>query len=206
MACRSVGGTRSRRPMMLSRTPCSMECSVSVSRYSWSRRRMPPTSAAGRFQFAEESAKSVSVWIPRRGAASMMRRAVSAPARCPAERGSPREVAHRPLPSEMMATCKPAFAELRESPSGAAAGAGGREAGIGTTCDVPSVGAGALAGDVPRCSTGFPDSIPCPISAAVSTTKLPTTQTTLPRKANGQKKLCASPTLRGWRGSALPYD
>src|SRR6267143_1368739 len=43
--------------------------------------------------------------MPIRGAASMTRRAVSAPARCPAERGRPREVAHRPFPSEMMATC-----------------------------------------------------------------------------------------------------
>ena len=34
-------------------------------------------------------------------------RADSAPARCPAERGNPRDVAQRPLPSEMMATCKP---------------------------------------------------------------------------------------------------
>src|SRR5438445_120295 len=34
----------------------------------------------------------------------MTRRAVSAPARWPAKRGKPREVAHRPLPSEMMAT------------------------------------------------------------------------------------------------------
>src|ERR1700722_2624029 len=36
-----------------------------------------------------------------------MRRADSAPARWPAERGSPRAVAQRPLPSEMMATCRP---------------------------------------------------------------------------------------------------
>jgi len=31
----------------------------------------------------------------------MMRRAVCAPARCPAERGRPRETAQRPLPSEI---------------------------------------------------------------------------------------------------------
>jgi len=43
--------------------------------------------------------------MPIRGAASITRRAVSAPARCPAERGNPREVAHRPFPSEMIATC-----------------------------------------------------------------------------------------------------
>src|SRR5690242_15825963 len=45
--------------------------------------------------------------MPRRGAASMTRLADSAPARCPAERGNAREVAQRPLPSEMMATCRP---------------------------------------------------------------------------------------------------
>src|SRR6266850_6456215 len=44
--------------------------------------------------------------MPSRGPASMTRRAASAPARWPAERGIPREVAHRPLPSEMMATCR----------------------------------------------------------------------------------------------------
>ena len=38
------------------------------------------------------------------GAAVMTPRAASAPARCPAERGSPFAVAQRPLPSEMMAT------------------------------------------------------------------------------------------------------
>src|SRR6267378_522486 len=42
--------------------------------------------------------------MPSRGAASITRRAASAPARWPAERGRPREVAQRPFPSEMMAT------------------------------------------------------------------------------------------------------
>src|SRR6266566_9025600 len=45
--------------------------------------------------------------MPRRGAAATTRRTVSAPARWPAERGRPREVAQRPLPSEMMATWRP---------------------------------------------------------------------------------------------------
>src|ERR1700694_1517535 len=43
------------------------------------------------------------------GAASIISRAVSAPARWPADRGSPLAVAHRPLPSEMMATWMPAL-------------------------------------------------------------------------------------------------
>src|ERR1700676_118850 len=37
----------------------------------------------------------------------MISRAVSAPARWPADRGSPLAIAHRPLPSEMMATWMP---------------------------------------------------------------------------------------------------
>ena len=44
---------------------------------------------------------------PSPGAASTTRRTASAPARCPAERGSPRRVAQRPLPSMMMATWIP---------------------------------------------------------------------------------------------------
>src|SRR5579864_3128798 len=45
--------------------------------------------------------------MPRSGAASTARRNASAPARCPAMRGSPRAVAQRPLPSMMMAACNP---------------------------------------------------------------------------------------------------
>jgi hypothetical protein len=37
----------------------------------------------------------------------MMFLAVSAPARCPADRGRAREVAHLPLPSQMIATWRP---------------------------------------------------------------------------------------------------
>ena len=55
---------RSRRPMMLRRMPSSMQCCVSVRRYSCRMRRMPATSAAGRFQLADEKANSVSVWMP----------------------------------------------------------------------------------------------------------------------------------------------
>src|SRR6266403_2591881 len=42
--------------------------------------------------------------MPRLGAAAMIRRAAWAPARCPCERGSPLEEAHRPFPSEIIAT------------------------------------------------------------------------------------------------------
>src|SRR6266705_2627479 len=167
---------------------------------------MPPTSAAGRFQFAEESANSVSVWIPRRGAASMMRRAVSAPARCPAERGSPRDVAQRPLPSEIMATCKPEFAGGANSAPSAAAGAGGREEGMGTTtCEVPSAGPAALAGDGNGCSAGVADSIGYPISAANQRFYKLSCKLLCNAKYVG-KKILPVATPRAWRGSALPCD
>src|SRR5271154_79665 len=65
---------------------------------------MARTSPAGRFPLAAERAKSGGGGMPRRGAASLVARAASAPARCPAERGSLWEEAQRPLPSEMMAT------------------------------------------------------------------------------------------------------
>src|SRR5213075_3326743 len=77
--------------------------------------------------------------MPSRGAASIMWRADSAPARWPAERGSPREVAHRPLPAVMMATCKPAFGEPTNSACCEEAGAGGREGCMGTTCEVVEI-------------------------------------------------------------------
>src|ERR1700682_3375831 len=52
------------------------------------------------------------------GAASIISRAVSAPARWPADRGSPLAVAHRPLPSEMMATwMAPLFGRVLERDS-----------------------------------------------------------------------------------------
>src|SRR5271157_4297144 len=52
--------------------------------------------------------------MPRLGAASMVRRTASAPARCPALRTRPRLVAQRPLPSMMMATCRPHCKALYE--------------------------------------------------------------------------------------------
>jgi len=47
--------------------------------------------------------------MPESGAASTMRRTASTPARWPAARGIPREVAQRPLPSMMIATWKVAL-------------------------------------------------------------------------------------------------
>ena len=61
-------------------------------------------SAAGRDQFSEEKLKMVRYWTPSSMAARTVRRTASTPLRCPAERGSPRLSAHRPLPSMMMAT------------------------------------------------------------------------------------------------------
>src|SRR5262245_953674 len=64
-----------------------------------------PTSCGGRPQLSAENANSVSRATPRSGAASTTRRVAAMPASCPAERGRPRRVAQRPLPSMMMATC-----------------------------------------------------------------------------------------------------
>src|SRR5215468_9060909 len=47
--------------------------------------------------------------MPSAGDASTTRRTASTPARCPAARGRPRRTAQRPLPSIMMATCRPSF-------------------------------------------------------------------------------------------------
>jgi hypothetical protein len=55
---------------------------------------------------SEENACSVSAAIPSEGAASTVRRTALAPARCPALRGNPRDVAQRPLPSMMIAVCR----------------------------------------------------------------------------------------------------
>jgi len=52
------------------------------------RRRMPLTSAAGRFQLAEESANSVSVWMPSLGS-GFLRLIETAGFRLPARMGPP---------------------------------------------------------------------------------------------------------------------
>jgi len=65
---------------------------------------MPRISDAGLLQLAEDSAKRVRVFTPRRGAAAIIFSAACAPARWPAVRVSPRAVPQRPLPSEMIAT------------------------------------------------------------------------------------------------------
>src|SRR5208283_4066610 len=88
---------------------------VSVCRYSCRILRIAATSAEGRFQFAEDSVKSVSVWIPSCGAHRMVFLAASAPALWPYERGSPREVAQRPFPSQMMATWRGCVAAVGAS-------------------------------------------------------------------------------------------
>ncbi len=79
---------------------------VSVRRWRANRRIKVETSTAGRFQLSDEKAYSVSAVMPHPGAIRTTRRTASAPARCPAARGSPRRVAQRPLPSMTMATWK----------------------------------------------------------------------------------------------------
>src|SRR5436189_1540287 len=68
------------------------------------------TSGRGRPQLSAENANNVSTPMPSPGAASTTRRTASAPARCPAVRGSPRRVAQRPFPSITTATCSAALA------------------------------------------------------------------------------------------------
>jgi hypothetical protein len=67
---------------------------------------MAATSGAGRRQLSDEKANSVSLVMPSSGAAAIRERRRLAPAIWPADRGSPRREAHRPLPSMMMAACK----------------------------------------------------------------------------------------------------
>jgi len=66
MASRSVAGMRSRRPMMLRRTPSAMQFEGSVSKYSLQHRRIALTSAGGASSSRRKS-KQVSVFIPSRG-------------------------------------------------------------------------------------------------------------------------------------------
>src|SRR5215470_2140692 len=48
----------------------------------------------------------VRYWMPSSIAARTVRRTASTPRRCPSDRGRPRSLAQRPLPSIMMATCR----------------------------------------------------------------------------------------------------
>src|ERR1039457_2864640 len=106
MAEQSFASSRSRRPITSSRTPCATQRAVSFSRYAAIRRMRASTSARGRRQLSLENANRVRIPMPASGAASTARRAASTPARCPMMRGSPRPVAHRPLPSMMIPTCR----------------------------------------------------------------------------------------------------
>src|SRR5690606_20262453 len=63
------------------------------------------TSRRGRSQLSAENAYKVKTETCDSTAASTIFRTVSAPARCPAGRGSPLCTAHRPFPSMMIATC-----------------------------------------------------------------------------------------------------
>src|ERR1017187_3361030 len=106
MAEQSLASSRSRRPITSSRTPCATQRDVSFSRYAAIRRMRASTSARGRRQLSLENEKRVRMPTPASGAASTARRAASTPARCPMMRGRPRPVAHRPLPSMMIPTCR----------------------------------------------------------------------------------------------------
>src|ERR1039457_6148505 len=106
MAEHSFASSRSRRPMTSNLTPRATARAVSFSRYAAIRRMRASTSAGGRRQLSLEKANRVRMPTPASGAASTARRAASTPARCPMMRGSPRPVAHRPLPSMIIPTCR----------------------------------------------------------------------------------------------------
>ena len=57
----------------------------------------------------------VRYWIPSSIAARTVRRTASTPIWCPAERGSPRLSAQRPLPSMMIATWRGTSAPPRQT-------------------------------------------------------------------------------------------
>src|SRR5438132_1039865 len=98
------------------------------------------------------------------------------------------------------------LAQRRGHAVAAAAGAGGREAGMGTTtCEVPSAGPAALAGDGICCSAGVADSIGYPISAANQRFCELSCKLLCTAKCLG-KKILPVATPRAWRGSALPCD
>src|SRR5262245_23041050 len=111
MALSSDCESRSRRPSTVSRTPRETQRAASARRYSAKSRISSFTSRAGRCQLSAEKAKSVKVPTPKSGATSTIRWTTSAPSRCPAARGLPCRVAHRPFPSMMMATCNPEGAD-----------------------------------------------------------------------------------------------
>src|SRR5687768_17297850 len=107
IALRTSLGIRSRRPITVSRTPLAMQRSTSDSRYLRNSRISISTSRCGRFQLSAEKAYSVSTRMPHCGAVSTILRAVRAPSMWPVGRLLPRLTAQRPLPSMMIATCRP---------------------------------------------------------------------------------------------------
>ena len=81
-------------PINRMRTLCSCIYLTLLFKYSFMRAISKETSCSGRFQFSVEKPYTVRALIP-----------ISAPARCPMERGMPLRLAHRPLPSIIIATC-----------------------------------------------------------------------------------------------------
>src|SRR6266576_6929141 len=115
IAVTSECGSRSFRPITVSLMPWAASSAVSVRRWRANSRISIETSAAGRVQLSDEKAYSVSALMPQPGAISTARRTASAPARCPAARGSPRRVAQRPLPSMTIATWREVLCIIKQS-------------------------------------------------------------------------------------------
>ena len=93
------------KPINRMRTLCSCIYLTLLFKYSFMRDISKETSCSGRFQFSVEKPYTVRALIPISSAAITISFNTSAPARCPMERGMPLRLAHRPLPSIIIATC-----------------------------------------------------------------------------------------------------
>lgn len=104
-ARRTDGRKPSRRPRMRMRTCFSTKCDNSCRKPRSSKSIRHPTSSSERFQFSVENAKTDRTSMPLSKHASPIFLRLSYPARCPCKVGRPRSLAHRRLPSMMIAKC-----------------------------------------------------------------------------------------------------
>ena len=93
-------------PRVRMHTPLAWSASSSRRKYSINNPSKASTSPAGRFQFSVENAYRDRASMPRSLVSWIRPLSRSMPARCPKGRGNPRALAHRPLPSIMMPTCR----------------------------------------------------------------------------------------------------
>src|SRR3954447_5850868 len=96
---RPFSDSAERSPTKWMRTPSFCSCGTSRANAAASSSIRPETSSAGRFQFSEEKANTVSTFTPTSPQWRTQARSASTPFLCPATRGRKRLVAQRPLPS-----------------------------------------------------------------------------------------------------------